>query len=384
MNAPAPQNLTQIQYRTSRLAFDLCDGHARHALDEATKEALREIAAATLRASRPTIEGVERTFLATLAARSGQPYHAYPSHICYSASVAIDISAKYLALTRCRTGVILPTIDVVPTLLARNGVETVPVPEGRLMPAADTDFLDSLQLDALFLVTPNNPTGSGLEHAELLRLFHWAAEKDVVLVLDLSFRLLDGGVHGDLLGTADAMGAQLITVDDTGKVLSLFGAKTGVLASTLSLGRALGQLHSELLLGVSNLDLRFLTALLKPARPAPDEISTARELARTNRSYLHGALSAVDPLGAPSAGRPDSRMSVEWVRVGDRQPAIVRACWDSGLGILPGDGFYWAGDAGEGAGYIRLALLRDPEYFRQSADIFAKAMANNRPAWERR
>lgn len=380
---PASQNLTQVQSSASGLPFDLCDGHARHTLFESTRDALREAAAETFANDCPDIESVEWEFLECLAGRSRQPYRAHPSFVCYSASIAIDISAKYLALTRRRTGVIVPAIDVVSCVLRRDGVETVAVPEARLMPAPDVDYLDSLHLDALFVVTPNNPTGTGLEHAELLKLFQWAAERGVVLVLDLSFRLLDDRVQGDLLGTADAMGTPLITIDDTGKVLSLFGAKAGVLASTPGLGGELGLLHSEILLGVSHLDLRLIATALDKSRSLQDEVGAARELVRANRSYLRGVLSGVDPL-ALSTVDTGSCMSVEWVRVGDRQPEIVRACWETGLAVLPGDDFYWAGETGEGAEHVRLALLRDPEYFRHAADLFAKAIANSQSPWEGR
>lgn len=390
-SADTLRNVTQIQRSASSVPLDLCDGHARHTLSRPTRAALSETVAETFDGDHPDIEAVERRFLASLSAQTGQPYDRYPCYLFYSASVAIDVVAKYLGLTRRRTGVIHPALDCIPFLLRRGGTDTVPVPESRLMSMPDIDFLDSLQLDALFLVTPNNPTGVGLAAAGLRRLFQWAAERGIALVLDLSFRLLDDSVQGDLLRVAETMGTQLITVDDTGKTLPLFGTKVGVLASTFALGGELGRLHSELLLNVSSLELRLLTTVLDTARSAPGEVGAARELVRANRSYLRSVLSDVDPLdrfASRFSADVDSCMSVEWVRVGERQPEIVRACRDDGLAVLPGDSFSWAADADADADggwkYIRLALLRDAEPFRKGADILAKVIANDQPIWEER
>lgn len=373
------RNLTQIEGPALRVPLNLCDGHARHSLSQDTKNQLKHTIAETLDEDTQDIEAVQRRFLASLSARSGQDYERFPSHILYSASVAIDVVAKYLAAHALRTGLILPAFDCLPALLRRNGVDTVPVPEQRLMPVMDLDFLDSLRLGALFVVTPNNPTGAGVAQDELARLFAWAAARNVVVVLDLSFRLLDDRVRGDLLDLAETLGADLITIDDTGKVLSVFDTKVGVLAATHSLGTELGLLCSEILLNVSSVDLRLLTTVLD----APGEVDATRDLVRANRTYLRALLSEVDPLDRfPSrfTAAADSLMGVEWIRVGDRQQAIWQACWQQGLAILPGDCFDWAGDTG--SEWIRLALPRDPEYFRRGADILAKCIANDEPTWE--
>lgn len=366
-------NLTQIEGPALSAPLNLCDGHARHSLSRDTKNELKKTVAETLDDGALDVETIERRFLRSLSARSGQDYERFPSYVVYSASVAIDVVAKFLASRCLRTGLILPAFDCLPALLRRGGVETVPVPEDRLMPVLDLDFLDSLQLGALFVVTPNNPTGTGMEPTELARLFTWAAERKVVLVLDLSFRLLDDRVRGDLLGLAEDLGTNLITIDDTGKVLSVFDTKVGVLASTRALGEELGLLQSEILLNVSSLDLRLLATVL-----AGGEINAVRDLVRTNRSYLRAVLSEVDPLdrfASRFTAGAESHMGVEWVRVGDRQPRIVRACWEQGLAVLPGEFFYWAGHAGHE--WIRLALARDAEYFRRGADILAKSIAND-------
>jgi aspartate/methionine/tyrosine aminotransferase len=214
--------------------------------------------------------------------------------------------------------------------------------------------------------------------AQLPRILEWAARRDVLLILDLSFRLLDHRAHGDLIALAEHAGAQLLTIDDTGKALSVLDAKVSVLSATNALRSAIGLLHSEVLLNVSSLDLTLLGAVLE-ASSGPDggELAASRAVVRDNRAYLRGLLADLEPGGGVRyhAGAPDSMISVEWIVVGRRQPAVVRACRDRGVEVLQGDAFYWAPEtAAEGRKHVRVALLRDRERFRRGADALAEVL----------
>ncbi|MFF7307394.1 aminotransferase class I/II-fold pyridoxal phosphate-dependent enzyme [Streptomyces sp. NPDC008137] len=379
MSSQQPRNLTEFELMAQVSRLDLADGHANHSLRPETLGSLESAFAAALKEERHgLVHRVEREFLSALGRHTGQPYAAGSSHIVYSASVGVDIMAKYLAVRRYRTGMITPTFDNLPALMTMTGVELVPVPELRVMPEPDLDALSRLGLDALFLVLPNNPTGAVMDEAAVRRLFAWGAAQRVLIVVDASFRLLDPRACVDLIDMAEQADADAVTIDDTGKTVSLQDTKASVLSVTHRMCDAVSEVVSHCLLNVSCLDLRLLTTVLTMP-PDHDEIGRARTLARRNRAVLRELLTSCDRIGCLPDSSPgqESALSIEWLHIGPERDRVLRRCRGQGLQILPGQPFFWATGGGEQphtGEWVRIALLRDPEEFRRGADIFASAL----------
>lgn len=377
MDIARPRNLTEFEIQAQSSSLDLADGHAGHRLHPRTRSALGDAFARSF--DEPVhghVKRIEQGFLDALGRHTGQAYHPARAHIVYSASVAIDIVAKHLALTGRRTGVVTPTFDNIPALMAMSGVELVPVPEASLLPEPDMDLLDTLGLAALLVVMPNNPTGTGMTRDAVRTLLQWAGDRDILTVFDASFRLLAPDACWDVLALAAEHGADAALIDDTGKALPLQDTKAGVLTMTEGLAGVVSEIVSQYLLNVSCLDLRLLTAVLTPSADV-DEVLRARSIARTNRGHLRDVIRSAGYGGALPATAPgdSSTLNVEWLRVGPQQPAVLEACSAAGLEVLPGQPFFWsAGDAGRPAEWVRLALLRDTADFRRGADIFAAAL----------
>jgi aspartate/methionine/tyrosine aminotransferase len=265
-----------------------------------------------------------------------------------------------------------PTFDNLPALLRLSGVPLVAVPQQRLMPACDFAHLDSLGIDALVVVLPNNPTGVTWTRDTIAQTMLWAAKRHVLLVFDLSFRMLDPAICFDLVAAGEGAGASVICIDDTGKVLSLLDTKTSVLSATADIGPALEQVCSEILLNVSSMDLLLLTKILEDEHD--NEVERARSLVVDNRVRL---LSALSSLNLPQRVMPRDvldTMSVEWLFLGPRRDDIVEACARRGLHVLPGDRFHWESGDGAGRQHIRLALSRDPQYFERGVKILQRAV----------
>jgi aspartate/methionine/tyrosine aminotransferase len=73
---------------------------------------------------------------------------------------------------------------------------------------------------------------------------------------------------------------------------------------------------------------------------------------------------------------PDSTISVEWLRISDkntRSVDLVDRLQRVGLGVLPGDHFYW-NDHGQGERFIRIALARCPEMFAKACAVLKTAL----------
>ncbi|EIV94759.1 aminotransferase class I/II-fold pyridoxal phosphate-dependent enzyme [Frankia sp. QA3] len=374
-------NLTLLESVALRsTAINLSDGHARQSLGVGTSLHIRSLLSSLLDESRRDQSSAERKFLDSLTSHTGQAYKE-PSFIFYSSSVALTVVGVFLASTGRSVGVICPTFDSIPGLLRLLGLSLIPVPEARLMPSVDFTYLDSLGLGALVVVTPNNPTGAGLGRTAVRGLFEWAAERRVHLVFDLAFRWFDDDMRWDVIAEADEYEVTAASLDDTGKVLSLLDTKLSVLSVTRNLVDTIREIQSEFLLNVSELSLRLLGAALDPLR-ADNEVATAREIVAVNRRRLNDVLAAALPASLLS-GSDDhitSHLSIAWVAVGPRRDEIVQQCRSRNLEILPGDRFSWCGSArcAGGPDRIRIALLRDEEYFAKGVGVLADVLGEVR------
>jgi alanine-alpha-ketoisovalerate/valine-pyruvate aminotransferase len=73
---------------------------------------------------------------------------------------------------------------------------------------------------------------------------------------------------------------------------------------------------------------------------------------------------------------PNSTISVEWLRIqnGDiRSVDLVNRLHGVGLGVLPGDHFYW-GAKEQGERFIRIALARNPQMFAEACTLLKSAL----------
>jgi aspartate/methionine/tyrosine aminotransferase len=363
------ENLTHIERQALQSHINLADGHARQSLHPTTMSAVVERFSALMSAPVDVTE-VEGEFLDALTSRSGVPYNRPRTWISYSASVAIDIVAKLLTRRGLRVGLVTPTFDNLSALIERNGTELVAVPEEWLTPNVDFDRLSSLGLSALFVVQPNNPTGTSWSQDTWQDVCTWSARNNVLLVGDMSFRLFDPEMCWDQLQLAERTGASLILIEDTGKIVPLHDTKVGVVTCTPDLEAELREIHEAVLLNVSSIDLALITVVLG-ARSGVDEIQRARDLVRSNKQQVKAFADQHD-LTILSVGG----LSVEWIDVGPMKSQIMSACVDRGLIVLPGEYFHWNElEDNRGTDRVRLALMRDDEVLRDGLTRFSAALS---------
>jgi aspartate/methionine/tyrosine aminotransferase len=363
-------NLTHIERQALQSPINLADGHARQTLHPSTMSALVERFGGLMSAPVDVTE-IEGQFLDALTARSGVPYNRPRTWISYSASIAIDIVAKLLTRRGLRVGLVTPTFDNLSALIERNGTELVAIPEEWLTPSVDFDRLSTLGLTALFVVQPNNPTGTSWSKATWEAVCTWAAKNNIVLIGDMSFRLFDVEMCWDQLELAERTGASLIVIEDTGKIMPLHDTKVGVVTCTPDLELELREIHEAVLLNVSSIDLALITVVLGGPSSAVDEIQRARDLVRANKQLVKAFADQHD-LSILSIGG----LSVEWIDVGPMKAQIVNACVDRGLVVLPGEYFHWdEHEDNRGVNRVRLALMRDEGVLADGLARFSDALS---------
>lgn len=347
------RSLTDIEAKAMRLRWNFADGHARQQWTDGGRASVLATLERVLSGPPLDYESTARGFLNAMAEVLDS--ETADSMLAYSASVTIDIVAKWAARDGRRVWLTHPTFDNLAALLRMAGIDLNPIAERHIEDGSFVEFV--APGDCIFLVNPSNPTGRMLGPDELVRLFEVAAQRRVVLILDMSFRLFEPSLCRDWIAVAVRMGCEAIVIDDTGKAISAHDSKMGILSCTPEFRRVFRSLHNDVLLNVSSLELVVLTSLLTSGT----ELAAARRLVGANRNYLDSYLGRYR--------RDAGRGAVGWLDLGVNGEAIVQMCARRGVGLLPGRQFYWSEASEMRSGMIRVALLRDEGYFRSGIDV---------------
>ncbi|HEX6754658.1 MAG TPA: aminotransferase class I/II-fold pyridoxal phosphate-dependent enzyme, partial [Mycobacteriales bacterium] len=289
------------------------------------------------------------------------------SLLSYSASTSMSVVAMYLAAHRLSVSLVEPTFDNLPDLLRRHGVVLSPLPEDVFADSATLrDRLDDDDSDVLYLVDPNNPTGSTLfrDGGKVFeQVLEHCRERDRLLVLDFCFAsfALRHARHrrGDVYRQLEESGVSYLAIEDTGKTWPMQDAKCAVLTASADLYREIFDIHSTVLLNVSPFVLNVVTEYVRDS--GNDGLASVLNVQNTNRDQLSACVQGTD-LTLPA---PQVDTSVGWLRLGSSAPpasVLQGRLREHGLYVLPGTYFYWANPAA-GERNLRVALARDCTMF---------------------
>ena len=359
------RNLTEFEIVALDAEINASDGHPRQELTGSQREIIAELPEMFLRAGRTPFEALEerahRAFFGALG-QARAPVGTGRVLSAYSSSVAMDVVARCLRDAAPRIALVHPTFDNIPDLLKAWSLELVPIEEDQLVPR-ELERIGGNDLDCVFITTPNNPSGCVVGRDELAEVAEFCASRNIVLVLDTSFRGFDTRAQFDTYELLDGTSVEYVIIEDSGKLWPTSELKLGLLASSernrLNLERAM----SDILLSVSPFVLLLVEAFSADA--AQGGFESLHRLIRGNRELFRRELA-----GASSARVVDNgtRISVERVELADA--ASAQALWADlradGVHTLPCGPFHWA-RPGEGEPFLRIALGREPELVEQVA-----------------
>ena len=357
-------NLTQFETLALNSPLNLADGHARQELTPAQNKVVDALPALFAEAAERPVAEIEHEACDAFFTALGQHSHPYADErvlSCYSSSLAMEIYARSLISRTDSIALIHPTFDNIPDILRGVGFRLVPVEEDALH---EGDLPDALldSVGAVFVTTPNNPTGRVFPEQRLRRLAEQCAEHDVVLTLDTSFRGFDTDAHYDHYAVLEASGCRWVVIEDTGKLWPTLELKIGWLAFSANVDLPLVKIHSDILLGVSPLVLLMVKQFATDA--ADGGLAELHRFIADNRAVLRAALADV-----PDTYFVDelSRVSVDRLHVGSRLGLDVWAALHShNLYALPCQKFHWARPS-EGDHTLRIALSRNPLSIEKAA-----------------
>jgi aspartate/methionine/tyrosine aminotransferase len=297
--------------------------------------------------------------------------------LSYAASISTMVVATYLMQRKMSVTLIEPCFDNLHDLLKNLRVPLEPLPEGALSePDAIYDRLcRTVTTDALFLVDPNNPTGFSLTadgRRSLEEVVRFCVDRGKVLIIDrcfASFALMDPAFRVfDVYDLLESSGVSYMVIEDTGKTWPLQDAKCAILMSSRDLYPAVYDIHTSVLLNVSPFTLNTLTRFIRDSQQ--DGFASVREVISTNRAELTAVLRNT-PV---RISKPRVNVSVAWLDIsglGVDATTLQRRLLEREVYVLPGTFFFWSNHS-RGDRFVRVALARDPAYFRAAASELAR------------
>jgi histidinol-phosphate/aromatic aminotransferase/cobyric acid decarboxylase-like protein len=310
---------------------------------------------------------------------------AVSMHATFSGSVALDRAMTAIVLFArergCRSVHVIttsPCIDIMKLFLSeRVEIEPIFVPSD-----ANGDFPYGLNgdgicralecsrthnptgLQVVLLTSPENPTGEMWTGAQLSQIAARCAEHHALLVVDHCFLL--AGVQAErpaavwdiALGDLDWIG-----VWDTGKTIGMNEEKLGFLiVGGPHLSRFAEQSVNTIQFGVSRRQKLVFSAILSDRRFGA-YLGQLRSICLHNVETLQ-ELIVRDPRISVRLPKAGSMVLLNCSRVGVGDEVLRRLLLDAEVGVISGRVFFHSDPVP--TDYIRLALARDPDYFRGS------------------
>jgi aspartate/methionine/tyrosine aminotransferase len=372
------RNLTQEEVDALPFERNLSDGHAFRSWTEAESaiiaDSARFFAESDRRGGRRAEADYIRRYLA-LGAQSYVPEH-FTGLMSYSASMAVEIVANLLRVRGLSVALIEPCFDNIADILLRHHIPLEPFPETALTDGPDAleRLLETLTADVIFLVSPNNPTGTVTGEEAFTRIVEYCREEGKLLVLDGCFRVyLSGEQVYDHYGILADSGIDCVVIEDTGKVWPAAELKAPFLSVSPRLADAVVKVHSDFLLHLSPFTVRLITEFVRLAEA--DGGRYLRDLVVKNRTLFQ------EKIPAEFLRTDDTRkLGLAWLEVtadGLDGESVRRLLAERGVHVLSGDRFYWSSPH-LGRRHLRMALLRDPDIVVRAAEVISDLWAELR------
>jgi aspartate aminotransferase len=223
----------------------------------------------------------------------------------------------------------------------------------------------SAQLDALFLVNPNNPTGVVYTEQELVALVDATERAGTLLVVDEAYEafIYEGRRHVSVLGLGVAR-ERVITVQSFTKSFGLVAARVGCVFGPASLIEPVARLLGWVTLASNPLSQAMALAALQSAdhwRPL-----LLGQFEANRRALVQAIVGGMIP---PATGVPEgatfATLDISSLGTGSKEAA--RRLWrETGIACVPGIEF--PGDSSVTDGFLRLPFGAPEAVFAEALD----------------
>jgi aspartate/methionine/tyrosine aminotransferase len=369
-----------MSYRTEKLTihewtgatvsrYNLADGHPRQTLTPGQVQAIGDVTSLFIKSAAHNESDAKTAFEHAFFTLAGQQsvHRLRPPLSHYSGSSAIEVMANYLRIENLAVTMAHPTFDSLADTLKRHHVPLTPMPIEEVFNLTASSPPTGTQ--ALYLVMPNNPTGHCPTREQFAGITGYCAQHGIMLLADLCFRFYGSFWDYDQYQMLTDAGVEFICTEDTGKTLPAGDVKLGMLLASKRAYGLLKDISDDFLFSVAPFTFEILTRFIAAEHRSARRV-LAQDLADANREVLRVTLD-----GSPlQLVNPEHRMGLEWLLLPPGWNATVFTDWlhaEGGPQLLPGERFYWA-DYQAGSRFVRVALLRDTDYFAEAAASLRK------------
>jgi aspartate/methionine/tyrosine aminotransferase len=362
------KNLTSFEIASLPHSYNLTDGHAFRSWLP-TEEAIIDRSPQLFKNNNRRLQSqIESEYIRAFMGLARQTYDeealAYP--MCYTASMAFEILANYLRINRLSLTLIEPCFDNLADIFNRHNVPMRPLGDALLEASGDRfeQAIQNIDSDAICLVTPNNPTGLTLSEGNLRRLLQFCQKRRKLLILDNCFRayLPRSQIYDQYRLVLEA-GIDAVLIEDTGKTWPTSEVKAPFFAVTRarSLYKRIYDIYTDFLLHISPVGIKLMHEFILLSQQ--DDMASIHETIRVNRQALYENL-----VGTFLTPRERRFASIAWLQIEHSLTSmeLKRILDEHGVFVLPGNHFFWH-DRRQGDQFIRVALVRDADMFREAA-----------------
>lgn len=364
-------SLTEVEVEGLGYQYNFADGHAYHDVNEHYTAIIDDLQSYWQEGKNRSIPAMEKAFKNQFAELIDSPALQGNDHfsVCPTASNSIDIAAAWLRKENKRTALIEPAFDNLYLLLKRREVDVVSFDEHALKdPEKLAEVINHGQIDALFLVNPNNPTGLEMSEAEFVYLVEQCKIHNITLLLDRTFRIY-GNTQYDDYRILDEAQVDYVVIEDTGKTWPTQDMKISIMVYPKSVSATMRLLYEEVFLCSSN----FALALLKQFVAVTAQVGVDATIKNEVRNRYASVKDALEGTPLQVVENPEKcLLPLCWIdisKTGYDDITFAGLLKQHEIAVLPGRYFYWDSKISH-TGHIRVSLMKpDREFYEGIAHL---------------
>ncbi|MFG5864535.1 aminotransferase class I/II-fold pyridoxal phosphate-dependent enzyme [Metapseudomonas sp. CR1201] len=373
--------LTDYELVGLRGGYNLSDGHAYHDINESFPDFPLALLDIWKDSESTRVNLAEQRFKASFSKLIGSDALASSSNFKVSptASNSIDLVAAYLAVKAPRVLLVSPTFDNLALLLRRRGCKLRLIEDGYFRSSSNSarlfERLDSLDFDTLFLVNPNNPTGTVIGREYMSLIAEYCAQRRKTLVLDATFRIYANELYDDRL-VLEQSGCDYFVIDDTGKTWPTHDMKASLISYSRKCAELFELIYDEVYLCHSRFTMLVFERLFE--QTFSQGISKSiHDPVRVRHSYLLNRMN--NTIAIPTTDRTSACLPLEWFQVKSGRIAdldIVEYLAVKDVHVLPGRFFYWEDGSRPPCTAFRVSLSRTKQKLYKSVEHLRAAIVD--------
>lgn len=367
--------LTEFEVVGLRAAFNFADGHAYHRMPKELMPIMNRIKTVWRESSSKEMPELEEKFkraMSRIIRSTVLGNHSYYS-LCPTASNSIDIAAAWLASNKYSVGLLEPVFDNLFLILKRRGISICDIQESDLKDIQQLEKkIERHNLKALFIVTPNNPTGFELSREEFRQIASLCSKKGLALVIDKTFRLYSRSSYDEYQILTNYQ-TKYIVIEDTGKTWPTHETKVSLMAYSESIASEVRSIYEEIYLCHSKFAITLLATLIERTHRIGIEKIIWEEIDK-RRSRMREALKDI-PL-IPLINDDCCPIPLEWMdcsQTGLNDLELVKKLKGFEIAVLPGRFFFWNSPE-KHVNTIRISLLRSDAIFEKGIESIKYAI----------